>query len=61
VRIEVPPGNDFGLSQEKHWREAKWQRLAGRDYLEAENFAHRLLSNQADKNAIKSLQEFLLA
>jgi 2-methylcitrate dehydratase PrpD len=61
VRIDVAPGNEFGSSQEKHWREAKWQRLVGRDYLEAENFAHLLLNNQADKNAIKSLQEFLLA
>ena len=61
VRIEVVPGNNFGSSQEKHWREAKWQRLVGRDYLEAENFALLLLNNQADKNAIKSLQEFLLA
>ena len=61
MRIEVAPGNDFDSAQEKHWREAKWLRLVGSDYLDAENFAHRLLSNQADKNAIKSLQEFLLA
>jgi len=61
VRIEVAPGNDFGSTQEKHWREAKWQRLVGKDYLEAETFAKLLLNNQADKNAIKSLHEFLLA
>ena len=61
VRIEVAPGNDFGSTQEKHWREAKWQRLVSKDYLEAETFAKLLLNNQADKNAIKSLQEFLLA
>jgi hypothetical protein len=61
VRIDVAPGNEFSSSQEKHWREAKWQRLVGGDYLEAENFAHLLLNNQADKNAIKSLQEFLLS
>ena len=61
MRIEVAPGNDFGSTQEKHWREAKWQRLVSKDYLEAETFAKLLLNNQADKNAIKSLQEFLLA
>ena len=61
MRIEIAPGSDFGSGQEKHWREAKWQRLVGKDYLEAESFAQLLLNNQADKNAIKSLQEFLLA
>ena len=61
IRIEVAPGNDFGSVQEKHWREAKWQCLVGKDYLEAETFAHLLINSQADKNAIKSLQEFLLA
>ena len=61
MRIEIAPGSDFGSAQEKHWREAKWQRLVGKDYLEAESFAQLLLNNQADKNAIKSLQEFLLA
>ena len=61
MRIEIAPGGDFDSAQEKHWREAKWQRLVGKDYLEAESFAQLLLNNQADKNAIKSLQEFLLA
>jgi 2-methylcitrate dehydratase PrpD len=61
MRIEVAPGNDFDSAQEKHWREAKWQRLVGKDYLEAETFAQVLINSQADKNAIKSLQEFLLA
>ena len=61
MRIEIAPGSDFGSGQEKHWREAKWQRLVGKDYLEAESFAQLLLNNKADKNAIKSLQEFLLA
>ena len=61
MRIEIAPGSDFGSAQEKHWREAKWQRLVGKDYLQAESFAQLLLNNQADKNVIKSLQEFLLA
>ena len=61
MRIEIASGNDFDSAQEKQWREAKWQRLVGKDYLEAESFAKLLLNNQADKNAIKSLQEFLLA
>ena len=61
MRIEKAPGNDFDSAQEKQWREAKWQRLVGKDYLDAESFAQLLLKNQADKNAIKSLQEFLLA
>jgi hypothetical protein len=61
MRIEVAPGNDFDSVQEKHWREAKWQRLVGKDYLEAETFARALINSHADKNAIKSLQEFLLA
>ena len=61
MRIEIAPGNDFDSAQEKQWRESKWQRLVGKDYLEAETFAQLLLNNQADKNAIKSLQEFLLA
>ena len=61
IRIEIAPGNDFDSRQEKHWREAKWQRLVGKDYLEAETFARLLINSQADKNAIKSLQEFLLA
>jgi len=61
MRMEIAPGNDFDSVQEKQWREAKWQRLVGKDYLDAESFAQLLLNNQADKNAIRSLQEFLLA
>ena len=61
MRIEEAPGNDFDSAQEKHWREAKWQRLVGKDYLEAETFARVLINSQADKSVIKSLQEFLLA
>jgi len=61
MRIEKAPGNDFDSAQEKHWREAKWQRLVGKDYLEAETFARVLINSQADKSVIKSLQEFLLA
>jgi 2-methylcitrate dehydratase PrpD len=61
MRIEEAPGNHFDSAQEKHWREAKWQRLVGKEYLEAETFARVLINSQADKSVIKSLQEFLLA
>ena len=61
IRIETAPGNDFGAPQEKIWREAKWMRLAGKDYLEAEKFARALMNNQADRTMISALKEFLLA
>lgn len=61
MRIEVAPGNDFDSANEKQWREAKWLRLVGKDYLQAQKYAQLLLNNEADKKTINSLQEFLLA